>query len=490
LSADATAVTGKGLRPNALSFLSSVVIGVASAAPAYSLASALGVIAGFAAFRTPAVLIAAFIPMLFIAVAYFYLNRADPDCGTVFSWVRRAMGPHAGWMGGFVLIVTNILVMPSLAAIAGQYSFALVGDNSPSSVQVAIAGLVWIAIMTAICYLGIDLSARTQRILLASEMAILVVFAAVALAHVYIWPVHPGTTPIAAGWFDPRGIGSLNDFIQAFLVAVFIYWGWDSGVSVNEETKNPKTAPGRAAVVSTLLLVAVYVAVTVAALAYAGPNALSENKADVFAPLGESLLGPVVGKLLIFAVLVSASASTQTTIIPAARTALSMADAGALPKRFGEIDGRTFSPGFSTLVMGGVSGLWFGALSCLSKSVIEDSLLALGLCIAFYYGLTGFACALLHRHELLKSVRNFILIGLLPTLGGSIMLALFILSCVTLNASGSIIVFGIGAPLAIGAGALVAGLVLMSIGRLYAPIFFERRPHPSTGFERRKLRRL
>ncbi len=122
-------VRDKGLRKNALSLLSNIVIGVASAAPAYSIASALGPIAGAASFATPAIMIVAFIPMLFIAVAYYYLNRIDPDCGTTFSWVTLAMGPAAGWVGGWVLLMTNIIVMPSMAVIAGQYSFLLFGDS-------------------------------------------------------------------------------------------------------------------------------------------------------------------------------------------------------------------------------------------------------------------------------------------------------------------------------------------------------------------------
>jgi amino acid transporter len=128
-------VRDKGLRKNALSFLSNIVIGVASAAPAYSLASALGPIAGSASFATPAIMIVAFIPMLFIAVAYYYLNRVDPDCGTTFSWVTFAMGPTAGWIGGWVLLITNVIVMPSMAVIAGQYSFLLFGLN-PSAIEV------------------------------------------------------------------------------------------------------------------------------------------------------------------------------------------------------------------------------------------------------------------------------------------------------------------------------------------------------------------
>src|SRR5262249_57447264 len=111
-------------------------VGGGAGAPAYSLASALGAIAAIAAFGTPAVMIAAFVPMLFIATAYFYLNRADPDCGTTFTWAARAFGPYTGWIGGWALIVTNIIVMPSLAVIAEQYTFQLFGESQPSALHV------------------------------------------------------------------------------------------------------------------------------------------------------------------------------------------------------------------------------------------------------------------------------------------------------------------------------------------------------------------
>src|ERR1700733_10636143 len=90
---------GKGLRGGALGFLSGVVIGVASTAPGYSLAAVLGGIALVAGMgvHAPAIMLVSFIPMLFIAAAFYYLNRADPDCGTTFSWVTRAMGPWIGW---------------------------------------------------------------------------------------------------------------------------------------------------------------------------------------------------------------------------------------------------------------------------------------------------------------------------------------------------------------------------------------------------------
>ena len=465
-------VKSKGLKGNAISFFSNAVIGIASAAPGYSLASALGAIAGFAAFGTPAVILVAFVPMLFIAVAYYYLNRAEPDCGTTFSWVTRAMGAHAGFFVGWATIVTNIIVMPSLAAIAGQYSFQLFGVGDPSTFDVTLVGVTWIVLMTAICYLGIAFSARVQQVLLIAELGILFIFAVVALGKVYSASPPAGSVPVALNWFNPFEV---NNFTQAVLVAVFVYWGWDCGVSVNEETENPHTTPGRAAVVSTFVLVGIYVLVAVAAVAFAGPDLLSKNSNDVFAPIGKGVLGSGLDRLLIVAVLSSASASTQTTILPTARTIVSMAVAGALPKRFAEIHPRFLSPSFATLVMGGVSVAWYVGLTLLSKDVLQDSILAIGLSIAFYYALTGFACVVIYRRELLSNMRNFVLIGVLPGVGGLIMLVLFCKSCFALTNAGSTTILGVAAPLAIGIGTLLFGLIVMAFAQWGLPDFFQRK---------------
>src|SRR4051794_33635530 len=95
----------KGLKGGALGLLSTTVIGVASTAPGYSLAATLGLVIAVVGFQAPAILWLAFVPMAFTAASYYYLNRADPDCGTTFSWVTRAMGPSAGWFGGWAIIV-------------------------------------------------------------------------------------------------------------------------------------------------------------------------------------------------------------------------------------------------------------------------------------------------------------------------------------------------------------------------------------------------
>ena len=81
----------KGLKRGALGLVGSVVVGLASTAPAYSLAASLGLVVlvangdGIVGIKAPSIMLLAFIPMYFIAVAYAELNKAEPDCGTTFT---------------------------------------------------------------------------------------------------------------------------------------------------------------------------------------------------------------------------------------------------------------------------------------------------------------------------------------------------------------------------------------------------------------------
>jgi amino acid transporter len=427
----------KGLKPGALGLISSTVVAVASTAPAYSLASTLGFVVVAIGIQAPIVTIIAFIPMLFIAFAYKEMNAKDPDCGTTFTWGARAFGPKTGWAGGWAIVAADVLCMASLAQVAGQYVFLLfgnktIGDN-PTSGWVLLTGLIWLALMTYICYRGIEVSAALQRVLLGVELIMLVVLAVTALVKVYTGN-HPATSiHVSGSWFDPFHL-SLTAFVSGIILMLFIYWGWDTAVSVNEETKDPKKTPGRAAILSTIILLVTYVLVIVGAQAFAGvgSNGIGLGNTanfDVLSSLGTEVfggngIGLVLARLLILMVLSSAAASTQTTILPTARTTLSMATYRAIPKVFARMHPRYLTPTVSTLVMGVVSALiylWFNYSS--GGNVIADAVTAIGLYIAFYYGLTAFACTWYYRKTLLSSQRNLWMQGILPTLGGLMMYA-------------------------------------------------------------------
>ncbi len=472
------------LKTGALGFVSSLVIGVASTAPGYSLAASLGLVVGVTGvgLQAPATLLLAFIPMLLIASAYYYMNRADPDCGTTFSWVSKAMGPYAGWLGGWAIIVADVIVMANLAQIAGLYSFKLFGWTAAadSTFAVTLVGVVWIAIMTAICVIGIELSARTQVGLLGAEVLTLAAFAIVALVKVAAGTAGPQAIDPSLSWINPFDISSIDALISGVLISVFIYWGWDSTVTVNEESADSNEGPGKAALMATVMLLAIYIVVSVAAQAYGGPEQLIKNADDVLSVLGKEVFGSPLDKILIIAVLTSAAASTQTTILPTARTSLSMARVGAAPAKFRRIHPRYQTPDYSTVFMGVASIVWYVGLTIISENILFDSIAALGLMIAFYYGLTGFACVVYYRHLITRNVKSFLLIGVGPTLGGIMLLGLFFKSCYDLskpaNSESGDSWLGLGPPLVIGIGSLLFGALLMLIWRHGNPAFFRRRP--------------
>src|ERR1700753_1455562 len=163
----------KGLKTGALGLVSSIVMGVASTAPAYSIAATLGFIVAVVGLGAPIVAVLAFVPMLLTSIGYSELNKADPDCGTTFTWATRAFGPKTGWAGGWAIIAADILVMASLAQVAGQYVFLLFGahgiGSNPTSPWVLLVGLLWLAVMTWICYRGLEVSVWLQRVLLGVE---------------------------------------------------------------------------------------------------------------------------------------------------------------------------------------------------------------------------------------------------------------------------------------------------------------------------------
>lgn len=114
-------------RESGLSLTQAVAVGINTTSPAYSLAAVLAPIALLVGYSTPVVLIVSFIPMALTSLAFMYLNRRDPDCGTTFSWVSRALGAKPGFIAGWAIAACGILVLGSLAETAIEYGFRTFG---------------------------------------------------------------------------------------------------------------------------------------------------------------------------------------------------------------------------------------------------------------------------------------------------------------------------------------------------------------------------
>jgi amino acid transporter len=472
------------LKPDSIGFLDSLAIGLNATSPAYSLAAVLAPIAVIVGVHAPGILLASFVPMLLIASAFHYLNRVDPDCGTTFSWVTRAMGPWAGWLGGWAITMTGVLVVGSLAQVGVRFLLLMLGLDEAAANEplITVLSVALILLMTWICVIGTELSARLQNLLVLTQVVGLAVFVGVALWRVYSGDATEGATVPSPAWLNPVSNG-LEGLSAGLLLGVFAFWGWESSLNLTEETSDTTETPGRAGLWSTVILVATYVGTAMAVIAFVGIPWLSERAADeeiVFAEIADLVLGPWAW-LVLLAVATSAIASTQTTIIPASRTMLSMARrGGGLPPVFGRISARYRTPTVSTWCVAAIGIVWYVLLRAISDNALFDSLTALSLLIAFYYALTGIACAVYYRRRLLDDLRTFFLVGVGPATGAGMLLWLLGLSVLDMsdpeNSYSGEAWFGLGPPLVIGIGIFLAGVLIMLAQRLGGGPFWSERP--------------
>lgn len=481
----------KGLKEDAITFSDGLVIALASTAPAYSLAAVIGSIVVIVGFQAPAALLLSFVPMFFIAAAFYYMNRADQDCGTSFSWVTRAIGPQSGWITGWAICVTGILVIGSLADVAAYTFYDLIGADSlvESEFAVIALALALITVMTLICVIGTELSANLQKGLMVLQIVPLLLFAAVAIFKVFSGDAPPAAVDPSLSWFNPLEITGSGALTGALLLGVFIYWGWESAVNLNEETEGEATAPGLAGLISTVLLLVTYLGVATALVAWKGAVGAEQFESEAILPnYANQVLGDPLGSLVLLAVVVSALASTQTTILPASRTSLSMARAEAMPAALGEVSKRFFTPVVSTVAIGVLAVVWYLPSKLINENFLFDSLSALALMIAFYYAFTGLACVVYYRRELTKSVKNFLFVGVAPAIGALLLGFLFVKALVDYsdpaNSESGESWFGFGPPAVIGVGFILLGVILLAAWRRHRrqPFFLRRREVAPEGF--------
>lgn len=462
---------GKGLNTGALGVVGSTVIGLASTAPLYSLAATLGYVIVAVGAQAPLVFIVACIPMIFAAFAYQELNREMPDCGTTFVWGTKAFGPVTGWIGGWAVAVASVMVLANVGEITGKYFWLLVGNEefADNRVIVVATSVVFMAIMTFVSTIGVQIGERLQMVLMTIQIVAMVLFGVLALVHA-LDGSYEGSVAFDWSWFNPGELTSWSGFMEAVLLALFIYWGWDTCLALNEETKNPRKTPGRAALSSIAVLIILYVGISIAVMMFAGFGDTGfgltneANLDDVFSVLGGVLFGPW-GWFLLLGVMLSAASSTQTTILPTARGTLSMAVYRALPAKFAELHPKFKTPWFSTTTMGVAAILYYVVMSIISEEVLADSLTSMGLAVALYYAITSFACVWYFRSTLRESARNLWMRGIFPLLGALLLSYAFIQSAIDMWSVdySYTVLLGIGGAFVIGIGAILVGFVLMGI---------------------------
>ena len=321
--------------------------------------------------------------------------------------------------------------MASLAQVAGQYVFFLfnadgIGAN-PASGWVLLVGVLWIVAMTYVAYQGIELSASFQKALLSIELVMLLVLSTVAL--VKVGQGHPGSIPPSRSWFNPFEVTNFSAFASGIIFMVFIYWGWDTGVAVNEETKDRNRTPGLGR-----HLVYRYPARHLRAGGHLHSGFCRDrfhgNRPWQPGQRQRRALGPGFCHLRLLRLRfgLHPSAADGPFVGRGIHSDDNPADGSDDPVDGGLQGAAGLVPENAPPLHdadrihdrhGGVSIALYAAMNYMSSGalVIADAVITIGLFIAFYYGLTGFACAWYYRKNLTSSARNLWMQGILPVAG-------------------------------------------------------------------------
>jgi amino acid transporter len=430
--------TASHLKANTLNLFDATVIATSSVAPAYTLAATVAVLVAAVGLASPAAILVGFLPVLCIAIAYYYLNRRDPNCGASYSWVSRTLSPYVGWLSGWVQVAANVLFCAAAPILAGAYTLSLLNNLFPAQFSsdlagnkywIAVVGLGWLALTTFMVVRGIRITANFQWALVAIEYLIVVGFAIAAIVRVATGSA-AAATHVSGSWFNPGSLQNLTGLATGAALAVFFFWGWDTAANVNEETKDARRSPGLAGILSMFLLLFIFLLAATAIQLFLSDKAITNdnNAADILYYFAQQVVGSYgpIAYLMVLAVLSSTVAVVQTTLLPSSRLTFSMARDGVFPKAFGVVHRKWLTPWVGTL-LSSLLALVIIVLTLFLDSVnnvFGNLILDIGILVAFYYGVTGLASAWAFRKLVFKSAGMFLFAGLLPLLGGVALLAI------------------------------------------------------------------
>jgi amino acid transporter len=451
------------LASNALSLSDAVILGLASSAPAQTMAVALPALVMAVGYAGLLPIGCAFIPMVGIALAYQRLNRWDPSSGATYTWVSKALHPYLGFVAGWMILMYYTLGTASTIMPAGTYTLQLVAPRlANGKLAAAGVGSLWNVLVTLLLLGRIQIAARFQRALAVFEYLVLFFFAMLGTKALL---ADRGAAHVTSAWFSTAETGGAKGFLAGTLIAVFMYSGWDAAIYVNQETKEKETNPGRAAIASVVILLFIYSLITFAYQGIVSRSELQNSAGNALAVIAGRLLPGPGSLVLSLVVLLGTIACLQAAVVSSSRLGLAMAKDRVMPSFFRIVHSRTGSPWAVTLFMGGIN-LGFLFLTTFeaasTREVLSNIAGALGIIASLFYALTAAAAVWQSRAVLLNNSGNFILGGLWPALGAISLLAVVVEAVWTRAVSTAVLWAGLGAT----AVALPVALGIRYIGRV------------------------
>jgi amino acid transporter len=432
------------LKRNEVGLLGSTVFALAGAAPGQTVSIVLATLVVTSAYGTVLPLAISAIGLLFIAVAFQRLNMWRQNAGATYEWVCRAFSPYVGNLVGWLMLVAFAGFVLIDVITIGPSVLALLGFSPNNQFVGALAIVIIGTALTATAVVGLRPSARLQITVALIEYSILTVFIVWAFIEVFL--VHKaGTVRPSSDWLSFKGTGA-GSFSAAMVIAVASIAGWDGGIYVNEETERPERNPGLGAVIAVAILGVIFVTMFATFQGVGSLNQLNNHGANAAAWVGQRLGGTAGDRVISLAVVLSVLATTQVAIIGTARLIYSMSRDRVLPARLGEVSERFRTPAFTTALLGGVM-IVFGVIDIYVTSVataITSLVTVSGFLYSLFYAITGLAAAWFYRRFIGRSVKDALILGLMPIAGAGLLLWVAYKGVIGLSTTEALILGGVG----------------------------------------------
>jgi amino acid transporter len=404
-----------GLRAGALGFAESVIMGIAGSGPAYSVAASTATLVGAVGVLAPASLLYCGLIMFGIAFAFRHLNRLLVNAGASYAWVAAIFSPALGFFAGWALLISSAVFMVSgtLPAAAATLKLLMPGFVD-SQGAVTLMAAVWLVAIGAVVAKGIKLSSYLQIAFTLVEVGVLALLLILAALGFAPSPAHA----LTAAWFTGAAFTPAL-FASGAVTALFAISGWDVTANLNEETRDGAHIAGTGSLVAVGIVVLLLVGFDALALLLLSDADISRAGVNIVSVVAQKLMPYPWADLAVIAVMLSTIGTLETSILQFTRTLFAMSRDKALNPRYGRLHPAYRTPWIATVLITGLGlVLLFGSL-CLHgiKTVVDDSINAVGFQVAFYYGLTGLACAWYFRQEALKGLGKFVFLFLWPLLG-------------------------------------------------------------------------
>ena len=295
------------------------------------------------------------------AVCYAELAAMIPIAGSTYSYAYAAFGTFLAWFIGWDLLLEYLFAASTVAVGWAGYFDSLVGSlgihlphalvNPPFGDDAGVLNVPAIAIVagsTALLFIGMRQSARTNNAMVTLKMAILVLFVIVGAAYVMPDNWEP---------FVPKNTGNFGDFgwsgvVRGAGVVFFAYVGFDAVSTAAAEARNPqKTIPRGlllTVVISTILYVAIGLVLT---------GLVHYQTLDVADPISKAIEGAHIGASWLdnavdIAAVVGLASTVLVTFYGQTRILMRMSSDGMLPPVFGRVSARHKTPTFTTIICG------------------------------------------------------------------------------------------------------------------------------------------